>query len=102
MYALAVKKDRQPPAGSTPTNEEKQRLFDTMIAYAGTYTLHDDRVIHHVDASWNQAWTGTDQLRFYTLEGDVLAISTSPLKDTRTGQEVIGHTVLRRIIQISN
>ena len=26
------------------------KLFDTMLAYSATYTVEDDRVVHHVDA----------------------------------------------------
>lgn len=39
-------------------------VFDTMFAYSGSYTVEADRVIHHVDMSWNEAWSDTDQLRF--------------------------------------
>src|SRR5215213_10301286 len=60
MMALVVRSGRAPPAGPAPTSEEKVRLFDTMLAYAGTYTLDGDKVVHHVGVSWNQAWTGTD------------------------------------------
>jgi Lipocalin-like domain len=97
MCALVVKNDRPPPAGAVPTNEEKLRLFDSMLAYAGTYTLHDDRVIHHVDASWNQALTGTDQVRFYNLEDDTLTIHGAPAKDPFTGQEVIHRIAFRKV-----
>jgi Lipocalin-like domain len=97
MCALVVKNDRPPPAGAVPTNEEKLRLFDSMLAYAGTYTLHDDRVIHHVDASWNQALTGTDQVRFYNLEDDTLTIHGAPAKDPFTGQEVIHRITFRKV-----
>jgi Lipocalin-like domain len=68
-----------------------------MLAYAGTYTLHDDRVIHHVDASWNQALTGTDQVRFYNLEDDTLTIHGAPAKDPYTGQEVIHRITFRKV-----
>jgi hypothetical protein len=32
----------------------------------------------------NQAWTGTDQVRFYKLEGDKLTISSAPSNDPDT------------------
>ena len=51
MFAFVLSKDRQPPAGPVPTDAEKLRLFDSMLAYAGTYTLDDEKVVHHVDAS---------------------------------------------------
>jgi hypothetical protein len=63
-------------------------LFDTMLAYTATYTVEDDRVIHHVDAAWNPAWLG-DLIRPFTLDGDILVISGAPSKDPTTGEDVI-------------
>lgn len=40
-----------------PPLDEKIALFDKMFAYSGSYTVVADRVIHHVDMSWNEAWT---------------------------------------------
>jgi hypothetical protein len=81
MFAIVIQKDRDPPAGPVPTDDEKLRLFNSMLAYAGTYTLYDDRVVHHIDTSWNQTWTGTDQVRFYKIDGNVLTITGAPAKD---------------------
>ena len=55
-----------------------------MIAYAGTYTVEADKVIHHVDISWNEARTGTDQIRFFELDGNILTITTPPFKAVAT------------------
>jgi len=60
-----------------------------MLAYAGTYTLRDDHVVHHVDASWNQALTGTDLMRFYRLDGSTLEIWGAPAPDPYTGRIVV-------------
>jgi hypothetical protein len=49
-----------------------------MIAYSGTYTLDDEKVIHHVDVSWNQAFTKTDLIRFYKLANGILTITAGP------------------------
>ena len=65
VHAIVLKNDRPSPASLPPSDSEKLELFNSMLAYTGTYTLHDDHVVHHLDASWNQAWTGTDQIRFY-------------------------------------
>lgn len=56
MMALVVNRQRPALRGATPADDEKIALFDSMLAYAGSYTLEDGRVIHHVDASWNPAW----------------------------------------------
>src|SRR5262245_49517012 len=88
VCAFAVGMDRPAPAGTVPTTEDKARLFDSMLAYVGTYTQHEDRVIHHIDASWNQTWTGTDAVRFYSLQGETLTIRTAPFRDPQTEEEV--------------
>jgi len=49
-------------------------LFRSMLAYTGHYRVDGDKFITKVDASWNEAWTGTDQERFYELNGDRLEI----------------------------
>jgi hypothetical protein len=46
-----------------------------MFAYAGTYSVEGGRVTHHVDISWNEVWTGTDQVRFYEINGNILTLS---------------------------
>ena len=89
MMALVLKRDRPPLAGTAPTDEEKIRLFDTMLAYSATYTLEGDKVVHHVDAAWNPAWAGTDLTRPFTLDGDTLVISGASSKDPATGGDVI-------------
>ena len=45
-----------------PTDEEGVQLLGTMVAYAGTFSLGENVVVHHIDTSWNQAWTGTNQM----------------------------------------
>jgi hypothetical protein len=97
MMTLEVRKDRAKPKGLVPTDEEKLVLFDSMLAYAGTYTLDDEKVVHHVDISWNQTWTGTDQVRFYRVDGDTLTISSAPAPDPYTGQEVVHRVVFRKL-----
>jgi hypothetical protein len=60
VIVLVVGKDRKAPAGPVPSDNEKLHLFDSMLAYTGTYTLDDEEVVHHLDASWNQDVDGDD------------------------------------------
>jgi hypothetical protein len=62
-----------------------------MFAYSGTYTVNSDRVIHHLDMSWNEVWTGTEQLRFCKIEGSILTYTSAPAKNPLDGNEVV-HT----------
>ena len=56
------------------TDEDRANLHKTMFAYTGIYRIEGDKFITKVDVSWNPAWNGTDQIRFFKLEGDRLEI----------------------------
>ena len=56
--------------------EERSALLSSMIAYTGTYRLEGDRWITQVDVAWNPEWVGTEQTRFFTIDGDVLTVHT--------------------------
>ena len=87
MYAIGVVGDRPKPRDLVPTDEEKVKLLESMFAYAGTYTADGEKVVHHVDVSWNQSWTGTDLVRFYKLDGNTLTITTARAQSAVDGQE---------------
>ena len=82
MYTIATSNSRVKPRNVNPDDEERVKLHQTMFAYAGTYTLEGDKVIHHLDISWNETWTGTDQVRYYKLDGNILIIATASIKDS--------------------
>lgn len=88
MMATVLRRDRPQPKSESWTTAEKAQLFDDMLAYVASYTLEGDRVVHHVDGSWNPNWYG-DLSRPFTLEGDRLVISGAPGIDPATGEEVI-------------
>ena len=87
MYATITADNRIKPLDPNPTDEQRVKLHQTMTAYAGTYTVLPDKVIHHVDISWNEAWTGTDQVRFFKLDGNTLTITGAPNKSPEDGRE---------------
>jgi hypothetical protein len=97
MMALVVSSHRPKLKGTLPTDEEKAALFDSMLAYSASYTLEDDRVIHHVDAAWNPAWGVSDLIRPYALDGDTLVISGAPGDDPITGEKVIYRMEFRKV-----
>jgi hypothetical protein len=86
MYAIIALESRKVPAGTVPTDAEKAVLFNDFVAYAGTYTIDGDKVSHHVDVSWNEAWTGTTQVRQFKIDGNVLHIRSMPAKNPRDGR----------------
>src|SRR5215470_15883285 len=92
MMALIVHETRSPPK----VDEDRINLHKYMVAYSGRYTVEGDKVVHHVDVSWNEAFTGTDQVRFVKVEGDRLTITTAPAKNPFTGVESTGVLVWER------
>lgn len=59
--------------------EERAAAFSTMVAYAGSYTLEGDKVIHHIEVSATPG-PNRDQVRYVTLEDrDHLTLRTPPL-----------------------
>ena len=79
MMSITVEENRAPPAGEVLTDDERVRLFKSIIsAYSGRYTVEGDTVIHDVEMSWNEAWTGTRQVRKFAVNGDELVIETTP------------------------
>ena len=79
MMSITVEEKREPPAGEVLTDAERVRLFKSIIsAYSGSYRVEGDTVIHEVNLSWNEAWTGTRQVRKFKVTGDELVIETTP------------------------
>jgi len=97
MSALVLAENRKAPAAPMPTEAEALSLFKSMVAYAGRYTVEATRVVHHVEQSWNQAWTGTDVVRFYTFEGARLTLATAPAPNPRDGKLSVSTLIWERV-----
>lgn len=66
------------------TDEKQAVLFRTMLSSTGLCRFEGDKFITTVDVSWNESWTGIDQVRFYRLDGDQLDIVTEWLPNFLT------------------
>jgi Lipocalin-like domain len=97
MYALLVAGGRLVSAGDQPTDAERVQLHKSMVAYAGTYTIAGDKVVHHIDIAWNNARLGSDQVRFFKLDGDRLTLTTERNKSPIDGSEGFGVLEFERI-----
>ncbi len=87
MSALLVKESREGPVGLVATDPEGIELYRGMIAYAGNYTIDGYKITHHIQTSWNQAWTGTTQVIQFSIDGNSLYIRTGPGKSPLTGKQ---------------
>jgi Lipocalin-like domain len=85
MLVLTVASERRKPAGSKATSAEVEALFRSMTSYGGTYTIDGNEITHHVDVSWNESWTGTEQKRIARFNGNRVYLSTPPSLDPITG-----------------
>ena len=60
------------------TGEDRDAAFRSAAAYSGRYRVDGNQFVTTVDIAWNEAWVGTDQVRFFRMEGDRLYIQTPP------------------------
>ncbi|CAN1534295.1 Lipocalin-like domain containing protein [Burkholderiaceae bacterium] len=97
MVVIIVRGDRHKPAATTATATEAENLFRSVISYAGTYTIAGNEVTHHVDISWNETWTGTQQVRIFKLEGHRLSLSTPVSPDPLDGKVSIRSLVWEKL-----
>ena len=71
------------------TDEERAQALRTMIAYTGRYRVEDGKVITKVEAAWNEAWVGGEQVRFIRFEGDRLFIESPPMPHPNQNNRVV-------------
>lgn len=87
MSAILVKESRAPPAALMATDSESIQLYRGLIAYAGTYSIDGNKISHQIEASWNQAWSGTTQVHQFRIDGKSLFIRTGPSNSPITGRQ---------------
>jgi hypothetical protein len=99
MIVIIVGSDRNKPVGTVATPDEAEALIKSMLAYAGTYTIDREAktVTHHIDISWDQSRTGTDQVRSYKLEGNHITLTTEPSNDPATGKKTVRTLIWERL-----
>jgi hypothetical protein len=61
------------------TDADRAQALKSMIAYTGRYRVENGQVITKVEAAWNEAWVGGDQVRNIRFEGDRLYIESPPM-----------------------
>ena len=95
FFAFAMAEGRKAPQ----TPEEQAAAYRTVVAYTGTWRLEGEKFIVKVDVAWNPAWVGTDQVRFWRVDGNKLFITTAPNSmpsPDGTEKTVVGNVVWER------
>jgi hypothetical protein len=60
--------------------EEQAEAFKTFLAYAGRYTVHGDKVTHHVEISSIQNYVDRDLVRQVKFQDDQIILLTPPTR----------------------
>ena len=81
MVLVLQSGDPKRPVNVLYTDADRVDAYRSIIgAYAGTYTVEGNKIVHHIVVSWRPDSNGTDQTRYFTLEGNKLTIKTAPFK----------------------
>lgn len=83
-------------ADDTPDAEFKQ-AFLTYTSYWGTYRIDEaaGTVTHTVIGANAPSWPGSEQVRYFSLEGNVLTLKTPPIRG-RDGVKLVQQLVWQR------
>ena len=57
---------------------DKAALLDTLVGWSGTYRVDGGKIVFSPNASFNESWTGVDQVRNWSLSGNRLTLTTNP------------------------
>ena len=61
------------------TDAERAQALKSMIAYTGRYRVENGQVVTKVEAAWNEAWVGGEQVRNIRFENGRLYIESPPM-----------------------
>jgi hypothetical protein len=76
------------------TDQDRADLLKSMFAYTGTYRLEGDKWITKVDVAWNPAWVGTEQVRFFKVDGDRLRVLSAWVQSTTRPEKGMGRAII--------
>ena len=93
MMFVQAAENRKPPAGTVATDAERVGLFNTLVAYVGTYKLNGSKVLIHFEAN---ATPGIPD-RTYAMEvsGDKLTLTADPFLNG-LGQQIVSIRTFER------
>ena len=86
MMFIQTAENRKPPVGKAATDAELVALFNTLVAYAGTYKVDGSKVLIHFETN---AIPGIPD-RTYTSEisGNKLTLTANPFVNSQ-GQQIV-------------
>ena len=94
---MVFRTDRKAPAAANATEAERVALFNSLVAYNGTYRIDGDKLVMKIDNSHIQSWNGTNRTLTIEINGKRLLGRSAPLKAASTGLEIVAENVWERI-----
>ena len=73
--------DNRPKPAMPFTDADRVKLFSTLSAGSGTYKVEGKTVTVTYDTSWHELWTGTTQKRTFEIVGNMLTVTSDPVKN---------------------
>jgi hypothetical protein len=92
MYFQAAE-NRKPPAGAVATDAERVAMFNTLVAYAGTYKLDGSKVLIHFEA--NSVPGIPDRVYAMQISGNKLTLTADPFLNN-LGQQIVSIRTFER------
>jgi hypothetical protein len=74
VFAVLTASGRKP----VETEADQNAAFASLVAYVGRYRIEGNKMVTTVEVSADPAMVGTDLVRFFTLDGSDLEITTAP------------------------
>ena len=75
--------------GVPNSDAERANALKSMIAYTGRYRVEGGNVITKVEAAWNEAWVGTEQVRTIRFDGETLLLQSPPMPHPNIGGRLV-------------
>jgi hypothetical protein len=94
---MVFRTDRKPPVAPNATEAERVALFNSLVAYNGTYQIEGAKLVMKIESSHIQSWNGTERTLAIEISGRRLTGRSAPLKAASTGLEVVAENVWERL-----
>ena len=93
MMAMLTAKDREAATSDAGLAD----LFRSMTAYTGKWRVEGDLFVTTVDMAWDPNWIGTEQARFFKIDGDRNVIRSAPIAHPSfPGSKIVVHAEWQR------
>jgi hypothetical protein len=99
MSAVIAARSRKitAPSADQASTDEQAMLYRSFVAYAGTYSLTEAGVVHHVEVASDPTWIGKDQIRYVKYEEKRLIITGPPIQTVGDPHPRVLHLVWERV-----